>query len=57
MSETELLARAVEELHEPDRLVDLLAAGLAREDAPADLVAQAQDLQAAIHAWQERHAS
>jgi hypothetical protein len=49
--EIETLRVAVEELHSPERLGDLLVARLANDHAPPALIEQAQALQAGIHEW------
>ena len=54
MDELETLTRAVEELHEADRLAELLAIRLARANAPPALVEQAQGLQLAVKEWQDQ---
>lgn len=54
MGELETLARAVEELHETDRLIDLLLTGLAREHAPPEVIEQFQRGQLAYLEWQQQ---
>lgn len=54
MSELSEIERAVEELHEVDRVADLLVMGLTREHAPPSLIEQAQHVAAAVREWQEQ---
>lgn len=47
------LRRAVEELHESDRLLDLILIRLQREGAPEALCEQARSLLAAYNEWRD----
>ena len=49
--EREELARAVEELHEPDRLMDLVLMHLRADDAPGDVVELVERGRTAVAAW------
>jgi hypothetical protein len=54
MSELGLLTKAVEELHEPDRLLDLLLDHLAAEQAPPELIERFQADRLAYLEWLEQ---
>jgi hypothetical protein len=51
MGDLSLLEQAVDELHEPDRLLDLLVAQLRRDDAPPELVEHFEAGRLALRDW------
>jgi hypothetical protein len=54
MAEDEDMRRAVEELHEPDRMADLLLARLRRDGAPPELIECAEKVRQGLAEWQGR---
>jgi hypothetical protein len=54
MAEDDDVRQAVEELHRPERLADLLVGHLRRDGAPRELVERAEQLRQGVAEWLDR---